>query len=236
MKRLLILTVAFLLLSGCTTIGLQDRETVKTRDFGAEESLCICIYKDVEVSDERVEEMIAGMRAEFAPFGVNIEVPWIREWKRPAFTSDGIMTDIAFRHLEPPCDRIFAMVGRNLGDFLWGMLMPEVLGGVEAITMTKGFAVVEMGSVNQFLNSTSPTKPAIHETYHFLGCDDAFTAYACYDQIARIKEAARENRESGKDFFPGMTVDGKIFWTRAEVDRQFGLNPWKPTHLTSSAP
>lgn len=220
-RRLLFHACLLLMLSSCTMIGLQDMESVKARDFGPEEHFCICMYKDDAVSDGRAAEIISAIRKELEPFGIHVEVPWVRPWRRPGFTSREILEDIAYRSLEPPCDRLFVLVGRDLKDFLWGVFLPEMNGGVETVTMTKGFAVAELGSLNQLLTLKSPENIASHEIYHFLGCGHGFLADTCYEQILRIKIAARQNREAGRDFFPAMNFDGKIFWTRSDVNRRF---------------
>lgn len=220
-KHSLLLPVVVFLLSSCTMIGLQDMEMVNQRDFGPDESFCICMYKDDAVSDKRADEIISAIREELEPFGIHVEVPWIRPWQRPGFTSREILEDIAYRSLEPPCDRLFVLVGRDFKDFLWGVLLPEMNGGVETITMTKGYAVAELGSLNQLLTLKSPKGIASHEVYHFLGCGHGFLANTCYDQILRIKAVARQNREAGRDFFPAMNFDGRIFWTRGDVNRRF---------------
>ena len=83
--------------------------------------------------------------------GLHIATPWIREWERPAFSQKGIIRDVARRPLTAPCDRILALVGRDARDFLWGVLMPEILGAVETRTNSKGYVVAQVGSLNQVL-------------------------------------------------------------------------------------
>ena len=231
MKRLRGLVVIFFLLSGCTTIGIQDMDAVKNNDFSTVETFRICIYKDVEVSDKRAQEIIAAITEEFAPFGVKIEIPWIQPWERPGFTWKEILNDVAFRPLEPPCDRMFVLVGRDFKDFLWGSVMPEMHGAVETNTMTKGFAVAELGSINQLLTLKSPSDIIAHEVYHLLGCGLGCLANSCYNQIVRIKIAARKNREVGRNFFPAMTQDGRIFWTRNDINKEFGLEQEEPSKV-----
>jgi hypothetical protein len=102
------------------------------------------------------------------------------------------------------------------------MILPEILGAVESTTMTKGYSVAEWGSLNQVLSLRSPENLMVHETYHLLGCGHGLNAGLCYDQIVRIKKAAKKNREEGQDFFPSMTPGGKIVWTRDGVDRILG--------------
>lgn len=204
-------------------IGIPNPTALRNRDFGQAEALRICIYKDVNLSDKSVEDMVSAIGEEFASFGLRVEVPWIQAWPRPAFAMEGIIRDIAARPLESPCDRLFALVGRNYKDFLWGIVMPEVLGAIEDITMSKGYVVAVWGSFNQVLSLQSPAQVAVHEAYHLLGCGHGLLANPCYDQIVRIKRAARNNRQKGQDFFPAMTSSGKILWTRGEVDRLLGV-------------
>jgi hypothetical protein len=204
-------------------IGVHDMGSIKNTDFGPREDLRICIYKDLAVSEKQAQKIVAEIKEEFAQFNIDIQVPWITNWKRPGFTWDEILTDVASRPLESPCDRQFAMVGRDFKDFIWGVIMPEWHGAVETHTMTKGFAVAELGSLNQLVTQKSPKDTAVHEIYHLLGCNHDLNANACYAQISRIKGAARKNRTMGRDFFPAMNLDGKTYWSRNDINRKFGI-------------
>jgi hypothetical protein len=211
-------------LAGCTTIGMGSHAD-RNRGYGGEvEPFRLCIYKDSNISDESVNEIIEAVRKEFSSFGLRVEVPWIRKWERPAFEMQGILADIAARPLECPCDRLFAIVGRDGRDFLWGLIMPEVLGAVEDSTLTKGYAVGSVGSLNQVLSFQAPKDIAVHEAYHLLGCKHGIFADSCHHQVAGIRRVAQYNREQGKDFFPAMSLSGRIFWTRAEVDQALGVS------------
>jgi hypothetical protein len=210
--------------AGCTTIGIGTHAERGAPYSGKTEALRLCIYKDSNVSDASVNEIIGAVREEFSPFGLRIEVPWIRKWDRPAFEMEGILKDIAAKPLECPCDRLFAVVGRDGRDFVWGLMMPEVLGAVEDSTLTKGYAVGSVGSLNQVLSLQTPKDIAVHEAYHLLGCKHGLFADSCYRQVASIRRVAQYNREQGEDFFPAMSLSGRIFWTRAEVDKTLGIN------------
>ena len=213
----LILLILFLL-AGCTTIGIGDKSALSLDPAAQPETLRICIYQDVTVPDQRVQDIISAITGEFALHGLQIEVPWIRPWKRPAFEMDGIIRDVATRPLESPCDRLFGVIGRDYKDFIWGLVMPEILGAVEDATLTKGYAVGEWGSLNQVLSLKGPADTAVHEAYHLLGCRHGLFADSCYKQVESIRKVAHYNRQHGQDFFPAMNLNGRIFWTRAEVD------------------
>ena len=207
---------------GCTTVGIQDKATMENINFGPPEKLRICIYKDVTISDKQTERIIAALQTEFSQFGLEIEVPWVKPWKRPAFTGDEILNNFVSCPLESPCDRLLALVGRNFGDFLWGLIMPELHGAVEVVSMTKGFIVAEIGSFNQIVSMSSAARIAIHETYHLLGCDHGLNAKPCYEKIALIKKITRKRRLAGHDFFPSVTLNYRVLKTRNDVENKLG--------------
>ena len=183
------------------------------------------MYQDVGVSDKTTQTILSAIQEEFAPMGLQVTVPWIRSWERPAFSQKGITRDVAYRPLEAPCDRILALVGRDARDFLWGALMPEILGAVETRTNSKGYVVAEVGSINQVLTFQSPASAAVHEFYHMLGCGHDFSRDDTIQQVRRLKELATRNRLKGSDFFPSMTEKGRVYLSRVSVDRRFGIRP-----------
>jgi hypothetical protein len=202
---------------------MVEKKAIRPLDRAEPQPFRICIYKDVSIADERVRDIVAAMRDEFAPFGIRIDVPWVRDWRRPSFFMKGILQDIGNRPLESPCDRIFGIVGRDMKDFVWGIFMPEVLGVVDTKTLAKGYSVGEWGSLNHALTFRNPEELAVHEVYHLLGCAHGLSTQPCGDQIDEIVERARENRQRGEDFFPSRGLDGRYFRTRSEVDSYLGL-------------
>lgn len=222
------LILCFILFS-CTTVGITDKETIENIDFGPPEILRICIYKDVNVSEQQADEIIAALRQEFSQFGLEIEVPWVKPWKRPAFAADEILNDFACCPLESPCDRLLALVGRNFKDFLWGIVMPEIHGAVEVVSMTKGFVVAEIGSFNQLVSMNNAARIAIHETYHLLGCDHSFDAKPCYEKIKAVKKVAKRNRLAGRDFFPSVPLNQHVLISRIDVEKK--LEPYQKIRL-----
>lgn len=204
-------------LSGCTTTGMHLPDRRGQIDYGTRVPLRVCLLRDAEISEQRARALIAVVDQEFDPYGIDVAIVWIRPWQRPGFTMSAIMRDLAPRPLEPPCDRLVAMVGRHLGDMLWGLALPEVLGAVETTTHTRGYVVSSLGSLNQILSSPSGT--AVHEFYHLLGCTHALSKSACYEQIRTLKR----HYSSGIDFFPGLAETGQPILSRAESDALLSL-------------
>lgn len=191
------LLVGLLALTGCTTVGVHTsaREHV---DFGPPVTVRVCVLKTADIPPQRAEALKQLVRKEFAKYGLLIEVPWVRDWERPGFQVDSIMRDLLERPLEPPCDRLFGFVDRHPGDFVWGLVMPEVLGAVDDVTATRGYVVATFGSLNQLF--ASPGQAIVHEFYHLFGCGHDVTLTKCYPRIASLKAAVQPDA----DFFPGL--------------------------------
>lgn len=223
--RWILVFLALASLMGCTSIGPTGLPPEASNiDLGLDVELRLCIYKDKNVSDRRAASIIAAIQKEFAQYGLVIEVAAIKAWQRPGFMHRDILRDIARRPLEPPFDRTLALVGRDLRDFMWGILLPEVYGAVETWTHTKGYVVAEMGSLNQLLTFQSPHQAAVHEFYHMLGVEHMDGTRIICEKISRLKRLAVESRQSGQDFFPGISSSGKLYLSRAAVDRRFGVS------------
>jgi hypothetical protein len=206
-----ILATVVLGIGGCTTVGVNTRERT-TIDYGPPVSLNVCVLRSPGVTTQRVDELATAVNTEFAPYGIQIIVPWERPWTRAGFTHSSLFDDVARRDLEPPCDRLVALVDRNAGDFLWGLLMPEILGEVDEATHTRGYIVATTGSVNQIFEP--PSKGAVHEFYHLLGCPHAASLSKCYHLIAALKS----HIDPAKDFVPGIASDGGFLLTRAKAN------------------
>lgn len=163
------------------------------------------------VSDHRTARLVAAINADLAPFALKVTVPWTRPWQRPAFTERTIIRGVAAVPLEPPCDRLLALVDRHVGDALWGLpLLPEIVGSVETASATRGYVVANRATLTQLW--VSPAEVAVHEFYHMLGCPHAKSRVLCYRRIATLK------READDGFFPAMTLDGRLIATRAEAN------------------
>lgn len=201
-----------IILAGCTSVGVHTRERY-VHDYGPPMQLRVCVLHTDKVTPQRIESLIAGVNQEFAPYGIEVVVPWSRPWERAGFTYERLFDDVARRDLEPPCDRLLGFVDRNAADALWGLLMPEVLGMVDDATHTRGYVVATQVSLNQLF--TPPSKTTVHEFYHLLGCPHAGALDECYTRIAALKNA----RAAGSDFVPGIGGDGRFLLTRDVANR-----------------
>jgi hypothetical protein len=196
----LLLAVA---LAGCTSIGVHDQRLRQQIDFGARDDLALCLYLDEGISEDRARALIGEAWRDEAPlFGLDVRVASVVRWKRPAYTMGGIVDGLRREPLGPGCDRVLALIGRHLGDVLWGLLpLPEVLGAVNDETLTHGYVIAERATLNQLF--MPPAAIIRHELYHLLGCDAHFQMGRCYAQIAALK---RWKRERGSDFLPSWDL------------------------------
>ena len=214
-----------LALTGCTSIGgLSVKPDVTAYDFGPSRTLHVCVLRDPDVSVARVRDLVATWRQELAPLEIQVVIPWVREWERPAFTVRGIAESLAKIPLDVPCDRLLAFVGRHAGDALYSLLSlvlpaPEVLGWVDNVTMTHGLVVAEWtASLNQAVQG-GPEESIRHEGYHLLGCGHATWA-ACYTRVAELK------RLSTVEWFVSRGWNGVFFRSREAVNRALERAVW----------
>jgi len=202
-------------LTACTSIGSDNVHVRQRVDFGPPDVLSLCLLVDDGIADTMAEAIINdAWHDEGAVYGLRINVVSVRAWRRPAFTSDGIIKALLREPLPAGCDRLFALVGRHAGDALWGLFgLPEVLGAVSNDTSTHGFAVVGGVSLNQVF--ISPRNVVHHEIHHLLGCDGHFNMSRCYDTIATMKR----QRLAGADFFPAWdAVNRRLLVSRDAVN------------------
>lgn len=214
--NLLLLTFLASICAACTTVGTHHADARDAIDFGPREELRICILADEGITEDHARQLIGEVGKEFSVFGLDLSVPWVRQWKRPAFLMEGIVEKVWQEPLEAPCDRLLALVGRTVGDFLWGLFGPEVLGAVDTPTHSRGYVVARTVSLNQLISS--PTEIAAHEFYHFLGCHHKLSLTQCYTHITELKRIAHANREAGSDFFPGVSLTGAPIRSRHETN------------------
>jgi hypothetical protein len=203
------------LLAGCTSVGIHSSAARAQLDFGAPDTVSLCLYLDEGISEQHARALVENAWRDEAPlYGLQIKVASVTRWQRPAFMMDGIIDELLRKPLTPGCDRIFALVGRHMGDVVWGILLPEMLGAVNEETLTHGYAIARRATLNQIF--TSPTSIVRHEIYHLLGCDEHFHMKRCYEQIASLKRWKQAQRS---DFFPAWDlVNQRMLVSREAVN------------------
>jgi hypothetical protein len=214
LRALAIFSLLILTLTGCTTIGFHKPEVLKQIDFGGQyTTVRICALLDEGVSREKTEHLLdKAWQTEANLYKINFKIVQSVPWKRTAFAYKGILLKVLETPLDPPCDRIMAFVGRNLGDFLYGLLLPEVLGAVNDSTLTHGFTIVKSVSLNQVL--LPPENVLQHELYHMLGCEH-LDIERCYERIALLKHL-----KGDEDFFPAWSLTRQaVILSRKEANR-----------------
>jgi hypothetical protein len=206
-----------ILLCACTSMGHHHTDVRSQFDFGPPEKLSICLLVNQGISEEQGRKLVEDAWAhEGQLYGIQVQVVSVTQWSRPAFDMEGILAGLRQQPLEAPCDRVLALFDRSVGDFLWGLVGPEVLGAVNNESLTHGYAFATRATLAGVLNS--PTSVMEHEIYHLLGCGNHYDMNACYAQIARLKQWKRENNS---DFFPAWDLNhNRMLATRAEVNVQ----------------
>jgi hypothetical protein len=217
MDRLLriIPVVLALVLGACTSMGPHKQASRQQIDFGPPQTVGVCLYLDDGISEEAGRSLIQeAWRTEAPLYQLDVEIVKVKHWPRPAFQMEGILSALRHERLEPPCDRILALIGRNVGDVLWGVVGPEVLGAVNDETLTHGYSVARRGSLNQLL--MSPVDVTRHEIYHLLGCGEHYDMARCYRQISDLK-AYKQAQHS--DFYPAWDlINRQLLATRDDVN------------------
>ena len=205
--------VALVLLAGCTSMGAHNQATLRQLDFGAKDTVALCLYLDEGISEEQARALIDEAWRDEAPrYGLEMKIASVTRWRRPAFTMDGIVDALRREPLSPGCDRILALIGRHFGDVVWGLLLPEYLGAVNDETLTHGYVIARRASLNQLFEP--PRSVVRHELYHLLGCEEHFAMEHCYQRIASLK---RTKQALGSDFFPAWDMSNNVILVSREA-------------------
>lgn len=215
-----------LVLQGCaTSIGQWDQREYAANDFGSRRTINVCIYRDVGVPIERERELVRDSIQEWKQYGVSLNIIDRGEMERRGFWHHQLLNQIDSVRLTPPCDRVFWLVNRNAGDYLYAdgpaflslgtlVAMPEVLGEVDDPTMTHGWAIAYGDSLNSLL--MPPSAVLKHEFYHLVGsCPHAVTMDVCYQRISDLKHS-----QGRAGWYPSIGINGQEFLDPHEADRK----------------
>ncbi|MEE8342289.1 MAG: hypothetical protein V3R51_00675 [Gammaproteobacteria bacterium] len=216
-ERKVILFGLMLFLGGCTSVGLKHQEHISKLDFGDHRTINMCMYRDTNVTEKRVEQIVDAINEDFRLYDLSISVPWVRQLERAGITYQKIRDQLIDLPIEEGCDRILYLVGRNGFDHLWGAFaLPEILGWVDNRTGTRGYVVANHSTSWNQLAFGGVRRTARHEALHLLGCGHASPVKpfmdACYDTIAEAKAKATAG------FFPSLSEKGHWYYTREAVN------------------
>jgi len=213
------LVIALVIITGCTTVGSHNLAALSKLEFGPPERLRLCVLSDRGITEAEIRDLLtAAWEKEASRFGITLLITEIIPWTRGAFTGIEIAESVRSVPLPPSCDRVMAFVNRHIGDALWGLLLPELLGWANDETRTHGFVVARIVSLNQV--SLPPQDVLRHELFHLLGCEHAWSLEECYERIALLKRARVG------DFFPAWDAESRrILASRRAVLERLGTVP-----------
>ncbi|TGK04915.1 hypothetical protein EHO59_08685 [Leptospira semungkisensis] len=215
-----------LLLLSCTTVGFHRESVRETYDYGKTKTIRVCVWKDVNVSPERMNTLFESWNQELSLYRLQAKVAKVQDWQRPGLTSNDIMKELFQAPLPPDCDRILALAGVQFSDILYEFasyilalfFIPtfEVLGAVDSYTGTRGFILAHTASLGSLLYGGAP-HTIVHEGYHLLGCGHAFFLSECYTKIRDLKLAS----EKEEAFFPAALQKGGFLYSQKDVNLIF---------------
>ncbi|EPG74129.1 hypothetical protein LEP1GSC058_2422 [Leptospira fainei serovar Hurstbridge str. BUT 6] len=225
--RVLFFLLLYFLLEACTTVGFH-RESIRAgEDFGKLQTIRVCVWKDENVSSERVSSLIDAWNDELALYKLKANVSQIKVWNRPGWTGFAILAELYKAPLPENCDRILAFAGVRITDFFYQIAqiilafffipVPEVLGAVDGYTGTRGYILAHTFSINQLFWS-SPSATIVHEGYHLLGCGHALFLSKCYMKIKELKDSSLLEAAQTDHFFPATNPKGGYFLERKDVN------------------
>ncbi|TGK00159.1 hypothetical protein EHQ53_04925 [Leptospira langatensis] len=216
-----------LLLLSCTTVGFHRESVRETYDYGKPRTVRVCVWKDTNVSKERMDTLFDSWNEELSMYRLQAKVSRVQDWQRPGWTSNDIMKELFQAPLPSDCDRILALAGVQFSDLLYEFasyilalfFIPtfEVLGAVDSYTGTRGFVLAHTASLGSLLYGGS-THTMVHEGYHMFGCGHAFFLSECYGKIKDIKAASER---SGESFFPAALKEGGFLYSQKDVNLIF---------------
>lgn len=230
--------------SGCfmTSIGMDRPELRAQTDFGPPNTLRVCALLDDGISQSDAQATLQDYWNENEASKYQLSVKLVSYSSLPRtldeFFGYQIGRQVVMRQIPPGCDRMMYFVNRNVLDVAWSIPeaygAPEVLGEVDDTTMTRGYVVDRVASLNQVLMSPwfTPSKVARHETFHMIGCGHDLVMDQCYKHIAeakwiedRLRNAGCYEKTGTEEFFPAFSHEGEgpILLTRPQANSVIGF-------------
>ena len=191
---------------GCFATAIGDplhQSDWKGFNFGPSEQVRVCTWRDYGVSATEVQDWLEAWNTKHEEqVGLTVVPIDKGELPRNGFTHTAI-TDSFEKQvpLTDDCDRDMYFVGRNVGDFLFGVLavttlpLAETLGETDDQTLTHAFVVERNATLMNFV--FSPAAITEHEIWRWLGCKQHYDWDRCYPQIAMLKMQEASLKETG---------------------------------------
>ncbi len=198
---------------------------MQTYDYGKLQTIRVCVWKDTNVSTERMNYLFDSWNEELSLYRLQTKVVHVKDWQRPGWTGKAILEELFQAPLPQDCDRILALAGVKFSDIVYEFVsfilalffIPsfEVLGAVDSYTGTRGYVLAHTASLGHLLVGGA-ANTLVHEGYHMLGCGHAFFLSECYARIKEIKAASEQSPHSG--FFPATHPGGGYLFSQKEVN------------------
>ena len=74
--------LSIILAAGCTTLGADDARARRQIDYGPPVNIRLCVLRDQTLGNDQAISLLNAISAEMKPFGIVLEVPWIKPWER----------------------------------------------------------------------------------------------------------------------------------------------------------
>lgn len=213
----------------CTTIGFHEKDKLSKMNFGEIKTIKVCTIYEPGIDSEEIAELFSYWNDELSLYNLKVQSVDLKQMERPGFYGTDIIHFLTSLELNENCDRILYLKGRNWKDLAYEVLTLgifagiglkfEVHGAVETRSNTRGYIKAKYISTLQLL-FTSPKSTLVHEGYHLLGCGHQLFMEDCYKAIYKVKDLSIKEREDN-NFFPSISVDGRKFSTREQVNNAF---------------
>lgn len=208
-------------------VGFHRESVKETYDFGKPITIRVCVWKDENVSEKRMNYLFDSWNQELGLYNLQAKVVNVKPWTRPGWTGNAIMEELFQAPIPEDCDRVLALAGIKFTDIAYEFLsiilaaffIPtfEVMGAVDSYTGTRGF-VLAHPTLGHLISGGS-TGTIVHEGYHLLGCGHSFFLSECYAKIQDLKTNAE--KYPTENFFPAMHPGGGYLFRRKEVNHFF---------------
>jgi hypothetical protein len=218
-----------------TTIGDPIHQSDwKNFHFGPNEQVRVCTWRDYGVGASEVQDWLEAWNTKHKEeVGLTLVPVDKGELARSGFTHTAIAEGFAKQvALSEDCDREMYFVGRNAGDFLYGVLavttlpLPEILGETDDQTLTHSFVVARRATAMNVV--FPPSGVTEHELWHLLGCKQHYSWDHCYAQIAALKMQEENFKDIGyfkrigeQPFYPTWdNLSEHLLVNRAQVNER----------------